>query len=84
MLYNKGIDDEGVGKSRPGIIFDEDHEEAKTDEHHDIDILVHGIIRFVVASTYIGIHLNKDSVKNHQDNLDDDCVNGKDDLVPFL
>ena len=84
LLNNKGVDDEGVGEGRPGMIFDEDHEETETNEHHDVDILIHGIIGFVVIVADVGVDLDEDSIEHNQDNLNDDGMDSKDDLVPLL
>lgn len=66
------------------MIFDEDHEESKTNEHHDIDILIHGVVGLVVPVGDIGINLDEDTVEDDEDNFNDDGVDGKNDLILLL
>ena len=38
-LCNESINEEGIGNCTPGVTPDESHQEAESNEHHDIDVL---------------------------------------------
>ena len=77
FLNYDNIDDKGVGKGGPAITFDEDHEVAKSDEHHDVDILIHGIIGFVKTGTDRWINFDIDVKHEEKDDLIEDTLNSE-------
>ena len=55
--------------------LDEHHQITKAYEHHNIDILVHGVVGLIVESSHIGSDSNKDPIKDNKDQLIDDSLN---------
>ena len=77
FLNNNDIDDESIGEGGPAITFDEDHQVAESNKHHDIDILIHGIIGFVEAISNGGVNLNIDVEHEEKNDLVDDSLYGE-------
>lgn len=71
-LNDNGIDEKGVGKGRPGVIFDEGHQETKANEHHDIDVLIHWVVVGIDGRVFVSIGTNKNAVQYDNKNLNDD------------
>ena len=57
--------------------FDEHHEIAKANKHHNVDILIHGIVGLVVEGGYVRFNLHIDSVDDHEYNFIDNYLNDK-------
>lgn len=77
-LHNDCVDEESVGKCRPRMVLDKGHEESKTNKHHDIDVLVHGVVIGIVGSISMYFRSDKKSVHDDDDNLDNKEQNSKD------
>ena len=66
-LNNNSIYEECIAQTRPCITLNVGHEEAKTHEHHDIDILVHGIVSLGVAIDIDSINPDEEAVEDDDD-----------------
>ena len=67
-LNDDSVDKEGIWKGRPRIVRYEGHQESKSNEHHYIDVLIHGVIIGIDCSVIVSIRTNKNTV--HYDNKD--------------
>lgn len=84
-LDDNGVDTEGIRQGLPGSILNEGHQEAKANEHHDIDILVTGIEPNICSGSgsdggrVISMDLVEESVENQdrefeKDKKDDEAL----------
>jgi hypothetical protein len=62
-LDNNCIDKESVGKCRPGVVLDESHQEAKTNQHHYIYILIHRVVSSVDGRVVVHMRTDEYSVQ---------------------
>ena len=75
-LDHNGVDEESVRQRRPGMPFDEGHEKSKPNQHHHIDILIHGVICLVELNIDVFLDPDKDGIESHDRNLEsnqDNC-----------
>lgn len=71
-MDNDGVDKESVGKGRPKMMLDEGHQIPEPDQHHDIDVLIHGVVIGVVGISIVYFGAHKDSIKDDDGDLDND------------
>jgi hypothetical protein len=63
-LDDDGVDEEGVGEGRQCMRFDKGHQKAKTNEHHHIHVLKHGIpLVNQIVSRRLGLNPHIGSIK---------------------
>lgn len=62
--------------------FNVGHQEAKTDEHHNIDILIHGVIGLINIGLVMRSDSNKNAIEDHNDDLKNNNSNGE--FVPVI
>ena len=67
-LNDDGVDKESVGQCGPRMVLDEGHQEPEPDEHHDIDVLIHGVVIGVLWG--VGMNLRTDKNAIHDDDND--------------
>lgn len=50
---------------------DEGHQEAETNEHHEVDILIHGIVCLIELIGGFGFNPEENSIENQHQHLND-------------
>jgi uncharacterized membrane-anchored protein len=64
-LKNYRVDEESISKGRPSVVFQEGHEEAKTDQHHHIDVLVGWVsVGVGIPRRFVLLESHEHSIKN--------------------
>ena len=53
------------------MMLDKSHQEPKSNQHHDIDVLIHGVVIGVVLLSIMYLGAHKDSIKDGDNNLDE-------------
>ena len=81
-LNNDGVDKESVGKGRPQMMLDEGHQIPKSDQHHDIDVLIHGVVIGVVGISIVYLGSYKDAIEDDDGDLDSDEQESEDFTIP--
>ena len=64
QLHYDRIDKENRRQPRPCIILNKSHQEAKTNQHHHIDILVHRVIILIELAIAMRLNFHKDSIED--------------------
>jgi hypothetical protein len=54
------------------MMLDKSHQEPKSDQHHDIDVLIHGVVIGVVRLRIMYLGAHKDSIEDDDGDLDND------------
>ena len=76
-LNSKGVDEESIRESRPGVFPDESHEEPKSNEHHNIDVLIEGVISGCKSRVIVDLMPYEDTVHNEDDYFQEDESEGE-------
>ena len=77
-LHDDGIDEEGIGERGERVSLDEGHQEAKADEHHDVDVLERSVpllAERVWAEDRL--HAHEDAVEEEDHCLEDEDEDGE-------
>lgn len=61
-LHNDCVNKECINKGRPSIFLDVGHKKTESNKHHDIDILVHGVVCLIGIEVGVGFNSDKDPV----------------------
>lgn len=67
-LDDDGVYEESVGKCRPRMVFNEGHQKTESNQHHDVDVLIHGIVVGILCDGVVDLGPDKDTV--HDDHYD--------------
>ena len=68
-MNNNCIDEESVSQRRPGVVLDKSHQESKSDQHHDIDVLIHRVVVGVSFRIVMNLGSYKDAINDNNDKL---------------
>ena len=77
-LNDDGIDKESVGQCGPRMVLDEGHQEPESNEHHDIDVLIHGVVIGVLGGVRMNLGTDKKTVHDYDDDLDEEEKSSED------
>lgn len=83
-LNDDGIDKESVRQCGPRMILDEGHQEPEPNEHHDIDVLIHGVVIGVIGGVVMNLGSNKNTIHDDDNNLNEEEKSGEDFSVCFV
>ena len=76
QLDDESIEEKSIRKRTPGIILDESHQEPKSNQHHDIYILVHRVVVLIQIAITMSFHPHENSEEDGHTHLyygKDDC-----------
>lgn len=59
-LNRKGVDEEGIRQGRPCIFANESHQEPKPNQHHDVYVLVEGVVCGCESWIVVNLVANED------------------------
>lgn len=68
-LYNNSINKERISQCRPWMILNKRHQESKPNQHHYINILVHGIVVIVGSGVVMNFGSYKDAINDNDNQL---------------
>lgn len=76
-LNSEGVDEKSIRESRPGVFPDESHEEPESNEHHNVDVLIEGVISGRESRVIMDLMPHEDTVHNENDYFQEDEPEGE-------
>lgn len=71
-LQDDSIDEECVREGTPGVFLQKSHQETEADQHHDVDILKHGVIGLIELAIVVTLNTNEDPIEDNNDDLENE------------
>ena len=81
-LGDDGVDKISVGECGPDVVLDIGHQESKSYQNHDVDVLEHGVVVGVVGGLVVDLGSDEEPVENDDDGLNDQQRNTEYFTVP--